>query len=133
MSDTSYASAASDPGNNTGVPSWQQGTSGSTDVVTALQGITRLLSAMVGVFQGKFTTGTTTLAASATTVVSQPAVKSGATIILAPLNAAAATLVGSSKSPYVSAISAGTSFTISTADGTNPTGTEAFSYYIINP
>lgn len=126
MSDTSGV-VQSGPG------SWSQGTSSSGDVVTALQGITRLLSSLVQIFQGSFVVGTITLAAAPSTTVSQPGVKSGATILLTPTNASAATLVGSAKSPYISAITAGTSFVISTANATNAAGTETFSYYVKNP
>jgi len=115
--------------------SWidSQGTSGGTDIVTALQGMTRLLSSLVKIFQGTYVTGTFTMAAAASTTVSQPSVKSGATILLTPTNASAATLVGSVKAPYISSIAAGVSFAVSTANSTNAAGTETFSYFIKNP
>lgn len=53
-------------------------------------------------------------------------------ILLEPTNAAAATLMGGPKSLYVSVISAGKSFTVSTADGTAASGRESFKFRIAN-
>lgn len=77
------------------------------------------------------TTGTCTLGAAASTVVSEAAVTAGSIIFLFPTNAAAGTLVGSAKSPYISAKSAGVSFTVTTADGAAAAGTETFNYLVI--
>lgn len=116
----------------TGNFSTQQGTASSGDIVTALQGMTRLLSSLVKVFQGSYVTGTFTLAAAASTTVTQPGVKSGASISLTPTNASAATLQGSVKALYVSAVTPGASFTVSTANAASAAGTETFSYLIKN-
>ena len=52
-------------------------------------------------------------------------------IVIVPLNAAAATAMGSAKSLYVSAKVAKTSFTVTTADGASlPASDHIFSYYI---
>ena len=110
-----------------------QGTAGATDVVVQLRGIIQQLSAWVLAFKGRITLGSFTMAAAATTVVPQTAVQSTSNITLTPTNAAAGTLVGSSKSPYISAKSPGVSFTVATADGTNPAGTEVFSYQMQTP
>lgn len=110
-----------------------QGSAGSTDIVTALQGIVRQLSALVAAVQGRVTFGTTTLSAAATTVVSTTAVRANSVVSLTPTNAAAATLQSGTKSLYVSAIASGTSFTLATADGTAAAGTETFSYVINTP
>jgi hypothetical protein len=107
-----------------------QGTAGGTDTITALQGIIRQLAAWVKAFQGRITQGAFTMAASATTTVAQTAVQSKSNITLTPANAAAATLVGSAKSPYISSVSPGTSFTVATANGGNAVGTEIFDYQI---
>ena len=81
------------------------------------------------------TTGTFTLAAAASTTVAQPAVKATSVVIPFAANAAAAALMGSSKSLYVPAASIvpGASFTVKTGDGTNAAGTELFTYAIFNP
>lgn len=109
-----------------------QGSGGSTDIVTALQGITRVLNSWVKAFQGRITQGTFTFPAAATVTVAQAAVQANSNISLTPQNAAAGTLVGSSKSPYVdvATIVPGTGFTVKTADGTSAAGTEKFQYQI---
>jgi hypothetical protein len=71
------------------------------------------------------------LAVAATTVVSDTEVHANSHILMTPTNAAAATLMSGSKSLYVSARDAGTSFTVATADGTNAVGTENFSYRVL--
>ena len=81
--------------------------------------------------------GTFTLAAAATTVVNNANIFGTSTtngdciVELTPLNAAAATLMGSAKRLYVSAVSEGVSFTVATADGNNAAGTEVFAYRIM--
>lgn len=78
------------------------------------------------------TTATRTfqLGAAATTVVADTEVHANCHIDIMPTNAAAATLMSGSKSLYVSARNAGTSFTVATADGTAAGGTENFTYRI---
>lgn len=114
-------------------PSGGQGTAGGTDIVTALQGIIRQLTAWVKAFQGRQTFGSFTLAAAATTTVTQPAVQANSYIDLAETNASAGTLQGSAKHLYISAIAPGTSFTVATASGVAAAGTETFSYLITTP
>lgn len=114
-----------------GLPS--QGSSSSTDIVTQLQAIVRQLGAWVLAFRGRITFGTFTFAAATTTVVAQPAVQATSVISLTALNPAAGTLVGSAKSPYISAIVPGVSFTVTTANAVAATGTEMFSYLINTP
>lgn len=72
--------------------------------------------------------GSFTLAAAASTVVADAIVTSSSTIEFAPTNASAATLMGSTKSLYVT-VSSG-SFTMHTADATSAVGTETFSYRV---
>lgn len=109
------------------------GGSENTDIVIQLQGVVSQLSALVAAFNGRFAFGTFTLAATPTTVIPNTAAKGNSMILLTPMNAAAATLMGSNKSLEVSAISAGTSFTVATASGVAAAGTETFSYTIITP
>lgn len=75
--------------------------------------------------------GSFTMAAAATKVVSDVNIKAASLIMLFPSNAAAATLMSSAKSLYVSARVVGTSFTVATADATAAAGTETFDYRII--
>lgn len=78
-------------------------------------------------------TGTKTFQVASGTssaVVPDAEVQAGCFIDIHPTNAAAATVMGSSKSLYVSAINAGTSFTVTTADGTNVAANANFRYRI---
>lgn len=78
-----------------------------------------------------------TLSAAATTTVANANIcttstTGGASFVrLTPLNASAATLVGSAKCPYISTMTPQTSFVISTANGAAAAGTEIFAYEIV--
>lgn len=133
----------------------QQGSAGNTDIVTALQGIIRQLTAgntdlqemnaaltaqlaaiaaaLLAVFPATIFTGSFTLGAAATTVVNNGNVLTTSIIIPFPTNASAGTLMGSTKSLYISAKSAGVSFTVATASAVAAAGTETFAYVIVNP
>lgn len=112
-----------------------QSSVGVGDLVTvgkiANQNMSQLIQAIMAIFPR--VTGSVTLAAAATTVVPHTSTGANTIIQLLPTNAAAATLVGSNRSPYVSARSPGVSFTITTASGVAPAGTETFSYFFITP
>lgn len=110
-----------------------QGSAGSTDIVTQLQAIVRQLGAWVLAFNGRVTFGSFTLAAAATTVVPQPAVQATSIITLTALNPTAGTLVGSARSPYILTIIPGTSFTVATANAVAAVGNESFAYTINTP
>jgi hypothetical protein len=73
--------------------------------------------------------GIVTLAAANTTVVSHGGTRVNARVFLQPANAAAATLVSSTKSPYVEISQP--NFVIRTADATAAVGTEQFWYNIV--
>jgi hypothetical protein len=81
--------------------------------------------------------GTVTLGAAATTTVTNANICTTATtggassIRLTPLNASAATLIGSAKCPYISTMTPQTSFVIATASGASAAGTEIFQYEIV--
>lgn len=105
---------------------------GVTDVVTQLQGIVRQLTALVQAINGRAIFGTFTMPAAATATITQPGVKATSVVILTPTNASAATLMGASTSLYYT-ITAGASFTVSTASGANAAGTETFSYVVQTP
>ena len=68
---------------------------------------------------------------AATTTVANENVKTASKIIIIPMNASAATLMGSAKSLYISARTQKTSFAVTTADGTSATGAELFDYWVI--
>jgi hypothetical protein len=90
----------------------------------------QILSLLVTTLQNLLprVTGTFTLAAAATTTVPQTATQSTSLITLTPLNASAATLMGSNKALYISARTQGASFTVATASGAAAAGSEQFSY-----
>jgi hypothetical protein len=100
------------------------------------QGVNQNLGKLVEVFATKFalsaTTGTFTLGAAASTTVNDVNVKANSLILPIPNTAAAALIMGSTKSLWTSAKVAGTSFTVSTADGTAASGGQSFSYIILN-
>lgn len=102
-------------------------------MLKAMQALSTAIDAQTTAIENTFprTTGTLTLAAAATTVVSELAVTASSRVFLFPNNSSAGTLVGSSKSPYISARSAGVSFTVATADATAAAGGEVFQYVLI--
>jgi hypothetical protein len=112
-----------------------QGGGTSDDMVSVGRAIVEQLGAIRAVLLGFGTVGAFTLGAVASQVVPAPAVVAGSRVWLSPTNAAAAALMGSSKSLYHDAAVnvAGGSFTIKTADATNAAGGEQFAYIIINP
>lgn len=110
-----------------------QGSAGGTDIVTALQGIIRQLSAWVGVFQGRNSYGSFTLTTAPTLVVPNGFTGGNSLVMLLPSNAIAAAMAGSSKAPYVSVLSPGVSFTVATADGTNAINGATFNYILTTP
>ena len=73
-----------------------------------------------------------TMAAAATMVIPDLDVTVSSIVIVSPLNAAAATLMGGTNSLYVSTagISPGVHFTVATAAGGNAAGTELFAYTV---
>ena len=104
------------------------------DVVTkqqaTIQQLSAIYTALLDIFRN---TGTFTMGAAATTVVSNAGIQATSNIIFIPTNAAAATLMGSTKSLYVSARSVGVSFTAATASAAAAAGTETFTYIVVTP
>lgn len=98
-------------------------------IVENLAQLSALFSAYLGV---SGIAGSFTLAAASTLVVPQPLVTASSFLFLQPTNAAAATLQGSNEHLYISARSAGVSFTVATGAGTAATGGETFNYLLIN-
>lgn len=105
---------------------------GVTDVVAQLQGIVRQLTALVQAINGRNLFGTFTMPAASSLTINQTTIKSNSVVTLTPTNASAATLMGSAKALYYT-ISAGTSFTVFTANAASAAGTETFSYVIETP
>ncbi len=100
------------------------------------KGLNANLGAMIGLLRNLFPlsafSGSFTMAAAASTVVTDANVKANSIILLVDWNAAAATLQGSAKRLYPSAIAAGTGFTVSTASAASAAGTENFFYLLVN-
>lgn len=108
---------------------------GANTNTTADQLRNQILSGILTALQGGFPQifGTFTLAAAATTTIPQTNTESLSFIFPFPTNAAAATLMGSAKSLYISARTQGASFTVATGNATNAAGTETFIYFVMNP
>lgn len=106
------------------------------DLVTVGKNRNQILSLLVTALTNYLgvqgTCGSFTMGAAATTVVPQALVTANSFIFLQPTNAAAGTLQGSNECLYISAKSAGVSFTVATAAGTAAAGTETFSYVLVN-
>lgn len=101
----------------------------------SFQNVVASVNALTAAFEAAFPriTGTFTFGAAATVVVPQTAVAAGSIILLFANNASAGTLVGSVKSPYISARTVGASFTVATANAAAAAGTETFQYILVNP
>ncbi len=104
-----------------------------TDIANKLQAGNQLMGKLVGIFSTLFprSTGTFTMAAAASKVITDANVTTSSLVQLVPTNAAAGTLMGSNKALYVT-LAAG-SFTVATASGAAAAGTETFSYSVSNP
>lgn len=98
-------------------------------IVDNLAQLNRLFATFLGVtgIAGSFT-----LPAAASLVVPQSLVTGTSKIFLQPTNAAAAALQGSAEQLYISAQSAGVSFTVATAGGGSAAGGETFDYLLVN-
>lgn len=109
------------------------GVTQTTDISTKLQIGNQILAQMLDLFRNLFprTTGTFTMAAAATKVVTDANVTTSSVITLTATNAAAGTLMGSNECLYVTP--AAGSFTVATAAGTAAAGTETFVYLVFNP
>lgn len=108
---------------------------GLGDINTTLKNANQNFSQFLQLLQALFprTFGTFTMPAAVTITVTQPAVSANSLVVPLPTNASAATLMGSAKHLYPSAIVAGTSFTFATGSGVAAAGTETFAYFILTP
>lgn len=105
----------------------------TSDLSSKLQASNQIMAKLVGIFSALFprSTGTFTMAAAASKVVTDSTVTTSSYVTLTPTNAAAGTLMGSTKCLYVT-LAAG-SFTVTTASGVAAAGTETFTYSVNNP
>ena len=99
---------------------------GTPTIVTAINAIT---TAILNVFPQAM--GSFTLANATTTTISQTGLKSGGFPLWVPANLTAALTV-LNHGLYLSVVTAGSGFVVSTATGI-ATGTEVFDYAIVNP
>lgn len=101
------------------------------DINSTAQGVARQIGQLVLAFQGRMLSGSFTLAAGTTTVVAQASAKANSVVIPFATNTSAA-LIERTAGLYNSAISPGTSFSMSTQSGT-AAGTETFNYLMLTP
>lgn len=94
--------------------------------------LAELVKVMATAFPLHCSTGYFTMSAASSKVISDTNVKSGSIMLPMPVNGPAATLMASAHSLYVSARTAGTSFTVATADGVSAAGTEKFEYILVS-
>jgi hypothetical protein len=87
------------------------------------------VSAAGAVMASGLVSGSVTLDNAATTAVVLASIVAASQVFITPSNAAAASLMAGSSSPYVS-VSAGVGFTINTADAGSTAGTETFFYLV---
>lgn len=103
------------------------------DLVSTIKGAVQNLSQINTTLQNTFPriNGTFTLSAGTTTVVTQSSIAASGIPLLMATNATAALTVRTA-GLYVSAVTAGASFSVSTQNGT-AVGTETFKYIVVNP
>lgn len=105
------------------------------DLVSNLKNGVTNLGQLIIALQSVFprVAGSFTLTAAATTTVTQAAIAANSLVFVMAANAPAASLMGSAKSLYVSALTPGASFAVTTASGAAAAGTETFFYFVISP
>ena len=110
--------------------------SSSGSMIGQAMGVNRNLAEIASILRSAFpltaVQGTFTCSAAASTVVTDASVKATSVIVITPTNAAAGTLQGAATCLYLSARTADTSFTVTTASGGAAAGTETFQYLIVN-
>jgi hypothetical protein len=101
------------------------------DINSTLQGISRNIANWVTAFNGRLIAGSVTLGNATVTVVAQPGVTGDSVIFTMATNAAAA-LTQRTNGLYVSALTAGSGFSLATQSG-SASGSETFDYILFNP
>lgn len=106
------------------------------DMLSQAGGINENLAKIAATLQNRFAlsafTGSFVLTATPALNVADTNVKAASVVLLQAMNAAAGTLMGSTRALYISARSAGASFQVATASGAAAAGGEAFAYVIVN-
>lgn len=103
------------------------------DLVSTIKGAVQNLSALNQTLSAAFprATGTVTLSAATTTLVTQTAIIAGSIVSFVPTNATAA-LILRTNGLYHSSNVVGASFTLTTQVGSATAG-GTFEYYVVNP
>lgn len=106
---------------------------GLSDLVSTIKGAVQNLSQLNTTLQNAFPriNGTFTLSAGTTTIVTQPSIGASGIPLITATNATAALTVRTA-GLFVSAMTAGVGFSLSTQSGTAQ-GTETFKYVVVNP
>lgn len=102
----------------------------NTQLKLANQNMSRLIETVSAIFPRISSSFVFPNNASSVTVA-QTSIQSSDRVVILPSDAAAASLIGSVKSPWVSTVTSGASFVVSTASGTT-TGTANFNYLVFN-
>lgn len=104
-------------------------------IVTQLANSNQNMSLLIQAVQAlaKISYGTITWTAASTVVVANTAVTANSVIVWAPTNASAGTLTAGATSPYLSARTAGASFTLATANAAAAAGGETYAFFLYNP
>ena len=96
------------------------------------QNMSELISSLNSTLAGKVKFGKFSCAAASATTVADVNVASDSFISWIPTSSAAGTLEGGATKLYLSAIVPGTSFTLTTSNGSSASTTCSFSYVIVN-
>ncbi len=105
------------------------------DIIQVQRTRNQTLGAILNALLSRFpvqSSGTVTWPAASSVTVADANVTADSRIFLQATNASAGTLVAGATSPYISARSAGVSFTVTTASGGAAAGTETMNYLIVN-
>jgi hypothetical protein len=97
------------------------------------QNIASLVQATKTAFPTNWSVGTFICSAAASTTVRDSKVKANSAIMPFPTNAAASNLMSGATSLYISAVNAGSSFVLTTANSASAAGTETFVYLLVSP
>ena len=106
---------------------------GSSNIVTQIKACVSNISSIASILSNAFpqVAGVFTLSNATTTLVAQPGIVANGFPVFVPANATGA-LTQATNGLYVSAVTAGVGFAISTQTGVAATG-GAFNYYVFNP
>ena len=105
------------------------------DIATQAETSNRILAQINDTLRSitRLSSGSFTMAAAASLVVADTNITATSVVVLQDTNSHAADLQAGAKRIYVSAKTAGASFTVATQDGNAAVGDETFSYLVFNP